>query len=518
MRARGMIPSRGGAWAAVASAAMFAIAFPPFKLVLPAFLCLIPIAVFVARLADDGGRAAEAARVGFWFGFLGYGANLYWIAVALLLYTKLALLGYIGSLIWLAPVVALTMLALHLARKVSGWPMAILLPIVWTASELAFNYLSDLSFPWLPLGLSVAHIPLLAQVADISGVRGVSFCIAAVNGLLADAWLLRPDRRAVAARIVGALIVVAAVGAYGEWRIATIQLSPLARIAIIQPDIPEEAKLTTEDPSAHVGKLVAMTRTELSRSSPDLVVWPEAALDRFLWQYPAWLDSLRSAVAERPTPMVVGFMDSSDPRRTPFAYYNAALLTDPRGYVSPQPPYRKHYLVPIVERVPFVNPEWFRGVDYFGGFWRGTTEEPFHLDFGTVGVLICYESIFPQLSRDYAEQGTSVLLNITNDAWFQRSTAPYQHFAHLSLRAIENRMPVVRAANTGISGWIDPLGRVRAQTPIFVPRTETYSVEVTTTRTLYTRVGDWLGTLCVIATLGFLLASWLTGRRRRGTG
>ena len=515
MRARGMIPSRGGAWSALASAAIFAVAFPPFKLLLPAFLCLIPIAVFVARLADDDGGAAEAARVGFWFGFLGYGANLYWIAVALLLYTKLALLGYVASLIWLAPVVALTMLALYFARKVSGWPLAILLPIVWTASELVFNYLNDLSFPWLPLGLAVAHVPLLAQVADISGVRGVSFCIAAVNGFLADAWLIRSDRRAMTARIAGALIIVAAVGAYGEWRITTIQLRPLARIAIIQPDIPEEVKLTTEDPSAHVGKLVAMTRTELSRSSPDLVVWPEAALDRFLWQYPAWLDSLRSAVAARPTPMIVGFMDSSDPRRTPFMYYNAALLTDPRGYVSPQPPYRKHYLVPIVERVPFVNPEWFRGVDYFGGFSRGTSEEPFHLDFGTVGVLICYESIFPQLSRDYAEQGTSVLLNITNDAWFQRSSAPYQHFAHLSLRAIENRVPIVRAANTGISGWIDPLGRVRAQTPIFVPRTETYTIEVTATRTLYTRVGDWLGTLCLIATLGFMTASWLSARRRR---
>ena len=169
-----MIPSRGGAWSALASAAIFAVAFPPFKLLLPAFLCLIPIAVFVARLADDDGGAAEAARVGFWFGFLGYGANLYWIAVALLLYTKLALLGYVASLIWLAPVVALTMLALYFARKVSGWPLAILLPIVWTASELVFNYLNDLSFPWLPLGLAVAHVPLLAQVADISGVRGVS--------------------------------------------------------------------------------------------------------------------------------------------------------------------------------------------------------------------------------------------------------------------------------------------------------------------------------------------------------
>ena len=512
IRAGGIIPARTEGLAALASAALFAIAFPPFNLVFPALLCLVPVTLVVVRAADRGGHGWQAARAGFWFGFIGYGANLYWIAVALLLYTRLALLGYIASLIWLAPFIGATMVALYFARRLTGWPLALLLPIVWTASELTLNYLSDLSFPWLTLGLSVAHVPLLAQVADLSGVRGVSFWIAAVNGLIADAWLHRSVLRAAASRVIAALILIAAVAAYGEWRIATIPLVPLARVAIVQPDIPEEAKLSTADPTLHVAKLVAMTRAELARSSPDLVVWPEAALDRFLWQYPAWVDSLRSAVALNPTPMIVGFMDSSNPMDVPFAYYNAALLTDPRGNISPQPPYRKHYLVPIVERVPFVNPEWFRGVDYFGGFGRGTMEEPFHLQFGTVGVLICYESIFPQLSRSYAVQGASMLVNITNDAWFQRSNAPYQHFAHLSLRAIENRIPIVRAANTGISGWIDPLGRVRAETPLFVPRTATYAVERTTARSLYTRTGDWLGPLCAVFTLGFLLAAWRASR------
>jgi apolipoprotein N-acyltransferase len=517
IRAGGIIPSRNESYAALASAALFAIAFPPFNLVVPALLCLVPISIFVTRAADRGGHAWQAARAGFWFGVLGYGANLYWIAVALLLYTKLALLGYIGSLIWLAPVIGATLAGLFFARKVTGWPLAILLPIVWVASELALNYLSDLSFPWLPLGLSVAHVPVLAQVADLSGVRGVSFWIAAVNGFVADAWLYRSNRKAATVRIASALVVIAAVFAYGEWRIATIKLSPIARITIIQPDIPEEAKLTTDAPTTHVAKLVAMTRAEVARSSPDLVVWPEAALDRFLWQFPSWADSLRSAVAQHPTPMVVGFMDSSNPRVQPFAYYNAALLTDPRGNISPQPPYRKHYLVPIVERVPFVNPDWFAGVDYFGGFGRGESEQPFSVQFGTVGVLICYESIFPQLTRSYARQGTSVLLNITNDAWFQHSNAPYQHFAHLSLRAIETRLPVVRAANTGISGWIDPLGRVRAETPIFVPRAETYNVEVASVRTLYTSLGDWLGSLCLVITIGFLVAAWRASRLKRAT-
>ncbi|MDQ2889072.1 MAG: apolipoprotein N-acyltransferase [Gemmatimonadota bacterium] len=515
IRSGGIIPTRSEGVAALASAALFAIAFPPFNLVVPVLVCLVPVAVLVTHAADREGRGWEAARAGFWFGFMGYGANLYWIAVALLLYTRMALLGYVASLVWLAPVVAAAMTALFFARKLTGWPLAFLLPVVWTASELALNYLSDLSFPWLPLGLAMAHVPLLAQVADLSGVRGVSFFIGAVNGLLADAWLYRARPRAALLRTAGALAVIGAVALYGAWRMETIQLNPLARIAVVQPDIPEEAKLTTSDPTLHVAKLVAMTRAEIGRSSPDLVVWPEAALDRFLWQYPNWADSLRSAVSLHPTPMIVGFMDSGNPLNVPFAYYNAALLTDPAGNVSAQAPYRKHYLVPIVERVPFLNPEWFHGVDYFGGFGRGTSEEPFHVGFGSVGVLICYESIFPQLARDYARAGATVLVNITNDAWFQHSNAAYQHFAHLSLRAIENRLPIVRAANTGISGWIDPLGRVRAETPIFVPRTATYDVEGTSTRTLYTRFGDWVGALCLVMTLGFLFASWRSARSRR---
>ncbi len=406
------------------------------------------------------------------------------------------------------------MCALFCARRLTGWPFAILLPVVWTASELCLNYLSDLSFPWLPLGLGVAHVPLLAQIADISGVRGVSFCIAAVNGALVDAWLIRSERRALSSRIGIAVTIIVVMAAYGEWRLTTIELHPLARVAVIQPDIPEEAKLTTEDPTVHVAKLAAMTRAEVVRGSPDLVLWPETALDRFIWQYPSWLDSLRASVAPHPTPMIVGYMDSSSPLVRPFAYYNAALLTLPNGAPSGVPPYRKHYLVPIVERVPFLNPAWFAGVDYFGGFGRGTSEAPFELPFGGVGVLICYESIFPQLSRSYARSGAVMLANITNDAWFQRSSAPYQHFAHLSLRAIENRLPVVRAANTGISGWIDPLGRVRAETPIFVPISATYTIEGTSTKSLYTITGDWLGGLCLVITAAMLVGAW---RQRRAS-
>src|SRR5262249_18462571 len=158
--------------------------------------------------------------------------------------------------------------------------------------------------------------------------------------------------------------------------------------------------------------------------------------------YPNWYDSLRAVASVKPTPIITGVMDVDfSVRRASPPYFNAAIITDAYGNVGVQPPYRKQFLVPIVERVPFVNPEWFSGMDYFGGFSRGNTEAPFVVPFGKAGVIICYESIFSQLARSYARQGASVLINITNDAWFQRSSAAYQHFAHLPLRAIETRLP-----------------------------------------------------------------------------
>ena len=145
------------------------------------------------------------------------------------------------------------------------------------------------------------------------------------------------------------------------------------------------------------------------------------------------------------------------------------MLADSAGMLNAQPPYRKSYLVPIVERVPFVNPRWFKGLKYFGGFGRGQNVEAVRSSRSARSACsICYESIFPQRSREYRREGAKLIVNITNDAWFGKSLAPYQHEAHMALRAIENRVGIVRAANTGISGYIDPLGRIQGETQLEV--------------------------------------------------
>ncbi|MHB1863374.1 MAG: apolipoprotein N-acyltransferase [Gemmatimonadaceae bacterium] len=503
--------------AVLASALLFFYAFPPFTLVGPAFVCLVPLAIAVARAADRGDPAWTGIRLGAWFGIFAYGAAIYWIATALLIFTNLAILGYLGALFVITVTLAATGGALFVARRITRWPMAALLPVVWVASEMAFNHMSALAFPWLPLGLATARTPVLAQIADLSGVHGVSFWIALTNGLVADMWLSRGDRRGNVRRGVAIAAMAVAVVAYGRWRMHTVPLRPLAHIGIVQPNVPEDEKWQVDNLGKIIGIMARGTHEALAQGHPQLVIWPEVALPDYMYRHPEWSDSIRNLTMESATPLLTGMLDLVWHSKTDYQYYNAALLVDAYGRQT-QAIYHKRHLVPIVERVPFVNPDWFRWAgQYFGGYGVGDGPVVYHLPFGSFGVLICYESIFPGESRQYRNDGADFLVNITNDAWFGHSLAPYQHFAHLALRAIENRTAVVRSANTGISGWIDPLGRVRAATPIFVPAAQTYDVLTSDVRTPYDAMGDIVGLLSVVATLALVGRDWWSRRtvRRR---
>src|SRR5207245_2104346 len=164
--------------------------------------------------------------------------------------------------------------------------------------------------------------------------------------------------------------------------------------------------------------------------------------------------------------------------------------------------YHKHYLVPIVERVPFLDPRWFR-LKWFGGFGKGRGLPLYPTAMGRFGVLICYESVFEDRARAYRRQGADFLVNVTNDAWYGRTAGPYQHAAHLVLRAVETRMGIARAANSGISGTVDPLGRYHDTTGLEVETAIAATLRTSDVTTLYVRLGDWVGTMCVLATLGF---------------
>ena len=510
MIARALVPSRDDARFALGAAVLFALAFPPVPLVGPAFVCLAPLGVVIARQADRKADVLTSARVGFWFGLVAYGLAVHWIATALAIYTKLAMLGWLAAVLVLGMVLAGVGALLHVARRASRWPMAVLLPIVWVAGEVVLEHLGDLAFPWLPLGLASARLPVLLQVADLSGVHGASFWIAGINGLVADMFLERSMRH----RAVAIASVVVLVASYGMWRMHSINLETLGRVAVVQPNVPQAEKWQAANQERIVGMLADGTRQAVA-TRPALVLWPEAALPDFLFRRTDWLDTLAHLTATSQTPLLIGALDVRfDPPR-PATYYNGALLVERDGHIR-QAAYRKRRLVPVVERVPFIEPRWVRSwSEYFGGYARGDSAVLLATPLGDAGSLICYEGIFPSLTREYRRRGATFLAILTNDAWFGRSFGPYQHLAHASVRAVETRLSVVRAANTGISAYVDPLGRVHDATELFVAATPAFDVTRTDTRTLYVRWGDWIGTMSIIGSAGLLAADqW---RRHRAS-
>ena len=514
-------PSPDEASAAGLSAALFAVAFPPFPFVAPAFVCLVPLAVAVARAADRGRGVASATRTAFWFGALGYACNLYWIASALSVSSPLAVAGYTASVGILAALVALAGALLFAARRSTPLPLAVALPLVWVALEVALSNLGELSFPWLPLGLATADAPVLAQIAELSGVRGVSFWIAATNGLIADAWLTwtgarsgqeeandaamrgspllapRPHAARALGPVAAAIGLAAAVALYGVWRQRTLALRPVARIAVLQPNVLRDEKWRVEHRARTAGVLAAMTRDAVRADEVQLVVWPETALPGDAARLPEWRDTLAAVGADARTPILFGTLESDAARGG--AVYNSAMLTDVRGSLGGQPAHRKAFLVPVIERLPFAGLLPLPASWVEAGFARGGASRPYLLPFGRVGALICFEAIFPQLARQHRLRGADVLVTISDDAWLGRSVAPHQHRAHVVLRAIENRVGIVRSANSGVSAYIDPVGRVHGATGLFTSVTRAFDVATSTARTPYTRLGDWLGALSAAA-------------------
>jgi len=192
-----------------------------------------------------------------------------------------------------------------------------------------------------------------------------------------------------------------------------------------------------------------------------------------------------------------------------YSTYNAAFLFDSTGSWRNAPIYEKHYLVPVVEHVPFVPVSWFRHVPWLsrwsGGFKRGTTLPVYHVGIGRFGVLVCYESTFEDLPRRYRAAGADFLVNVTNDAWYGRTAGPYQHATHLVMRAIETRMGIARAANDGITMFVDPLGAISDATTLETQTVVVGHLKTSDVRPLYVILGDWVGTVSAILALAAVM-------------
>ncbi len=490
-----------------AGALLLTLAYPPFHLFVPSFICLAPaIWLIVAAEADPRPLRRRLAQ-GFWFGLLSNGLILYWMIVALWHFTPLSALGYAATIAvlawWSAVLFALT----GWVGRRTGVSLLAVFPVLWTAVEWAIGHQGDVRFPWLGLGTSLTGYPVAVQVADVIGARGVTFLLALANTALALAWMARRDRARVA-RLVGGVVagILVAVG-YGAVRMRTLALRPLGRVAVIQPNVGFDEKWRANGDSL-VGELLRLSGDAIGESRPALAVWPEAAVPGYFMMHPDWEARIRTHAAGTGVPLVVGGLDARPVGPRTWDYYNAAFVYDAAGRPSPEPAYHKNYLVPIVERVPFVNPRWFGSLRWFGGAAAGERGPVYQLPIGRFGILICYESAFEDLSRRYRRLGADFLVNITNDAWFGRTSAPYQHAAHLVMRAIETRVGIARAANDGISEFVDPLGREHQRTRKGIQTFEAGEVSTTDAHTVYVALGDWVGWLSLAGVLALVGAAW----------
>jgi apolipoprotein N-acyltransferase len=501
---------------------MLAASFPPLHpLVLP-FVALVPLACWVGVLPPDAAGSRAASRGGLVFGVVAHGLLCHWILTALLRFSWWAVPAFLGALLLLAAWSAVSVWALHRVVHRAGAPVWVALPVVWAAWEWGRGHWpGSLAFPWLGLGSSLTGFPELAGVAELVGATGVGFWVAAVNGMVAAALLSRGGRggRTWRRLAVGAVMAALLPAAWGVWRASTLEMRPAARVAVVQPNVSQRLKL---EPAAALDSALDSFHRLLPRVEPgsvDLVVLPEMAFPVHARRPSAAgvVGQVQGWAREAGAPILFGAVGEAAGHGGT-ARFNSAFLVRPGGLTPFQ--YDKRHLVPGVERMPFARGLPGGGGGRWGGYGVGEGWPLAEVDEARAGVLICFESAFPGLARRLRLEGADVLVNITNDAWFggeavwSRSAALWQHPAHLVMRAIETRAGVVRSANTGISLFVDPVGRVSGATPLFRPAVRTAVVTTSDVTTFHTRHGDLVGPGSAMAVLLLLLAAGRGGVRR----
>ena len=481
--------------------------YPPFPLPILSFFAIMP-AVLLVRQAVTDANPRFAFRWGWWYGLATNALVLYWMVVALWHFTPFSALGYLATIAIIGLLTGVMFwFVVRIRLAAPDVPLWVVFPVAWTALEWLVGHLGDVRFPWLGLGTSLADSPLLVQWADLGGARGVTLWLAWCNVLLLEAATeVRGTRYAVRGFATVAVTVLVALG-YGAWRMKTLPVRDVGRIGMIQPNEGFDEKGDPARADAVFGKLISQSQQLLTQvPRPELIIWPEAAVPDFLWRRPKWEAAIKTLVRESRLPILTGVLWAEPGWQTiQDPYYNAALLVDTAGEWRNHPVYVKHYLVPVTERVPFVPVSVFRAIPgirrWSGGFTPGPDLPVYQTKIGRFGVIICYESAFEDLPRKYRARGADFLVNITNDAWFGRTTAPRQHASHLVLRAIETRMGVARAANSGISEFVDPLGRAYNLTKLDTDTIVDGMLRTSDVVPLYVRLGDWVGTLVVVLTL-----------------
>lgn len=482
------------------SGVLLALSFPK-----PGFSILAWIAFLPLLYAVRGKSPESSFKLGFLCGFVAYSGIFYWLNIVMTVYGKLPLPISFCLTLFMAAYLALYLaVAISLTRFAEDHSVSPLItfPFLWVALEYARAHLLT-GFPWASLGYTQYRTLPLIQIADITGVYGVSFLILIVNIFLYQLWRWVRGKDgatypffATAVALPLFLLTIF----YGFISLNRGDNGREIKVALAQGNIPQDVKW---DPSFQEETVAIYER--LSRktfgSGTHLIVWPESSLPFFFQKEFEYSRRVSSLARELDSYLVVSSpaLEYEDGKER---LLNSAFLISPDG--SSLGRSDKMHLVPFGEYVPLATllPFVKKMVQGIGDFSPGRVVTPLSAPFGKMGILVCFEGIFPEISREYVRNGAGLLVNITNDAWFGDSSAPYQHLSMTVFRAVENRVPLVRSANTGITAFIDSRGHIRGMTRLFREALLTGNVRMGSECSIYTRFGDLFAFFCFAASLG----------------
>jgi apolipoprotein N-acyltransferase len=498
------------ALSAVSSGLILVFAFPHYDLTWFAWIALVPL---LRTLHGKGtGRSFGLA---FLAGLVFFGIELAGIghqSVNALKWPHFTIVGLALALYWGAWAAITQWLSRHL--RLSHYVFA---PTVWLAIEFLRSNLSFLAFPWLLLGHTQYLHPSLLQLASITGVYGISFLVISSNAAIAAA-LSSPlshahprKRRAVVQSFLPVLIVAVAISAVAFWGATRMTVQEHERteldVAVIQNYVPHGARSQPGGPTKVLDDYVDLMQKVVNRH-PTVIVWPESAVPADVLHDMRVHSRLAGIARKAKTFLLVGGSEEKlINQRIGGRYFNTMVLFNADGEVNGV--YRKTRLVPFAEYIPL--PKLVRWPAFLAPSVResvaGTELTLFQAAGVPFGTLICWEALFPEMSRDMVKHGARYLISATNEVWFGQSDALRQLFAMAIFRAVENKVPVVRAANGGVSAIVDPFGRVldivqRDGRQIGVEGTLVSRISIGPAGTFYTRYGDVFAFVHVVISLG----------------
>ena len=473
-------------------------------------------------MALAGTTLRRAFNLGLLTGIVYFAGTLYWITRVMVMYgdlsTWVAVLVNAALVAYLALFPAIFALVVRRLVIAHGPQALMVAPIVWVATELGRTHIFT-GFPWVLLGYSQTTVLPIAQLASLFGVYGVSMLVAAMSAALAVSAVSKAKGAEAAqgisftgryAPFATMLAIIVAIAVWGAHRAAVAEWTRSGesiRVGLIQGNVDQDEKVQSARAPAIFQEYLTMTRQAI-REGAEFVIWPESSTP-FRFEDDVFAAAqVRGLARQARVPLLLGsdqFVRS--PTGGPTTFYNSAFLVGADG--STRGVYRKMHLVPFGEYVPLKKLFFFAAplVQAVSDFSAGEDAALLPVGNHLVSTAICYEVVYPDLVRRFVTGGSEMLTTITNDAWFGPTSAPYQHFEQASMRAIEEGRYLVRSANTGVSGIVDPYGRVLARTAIYQPAILVGEARFLKTSTFYARHGDILAYASVLAVAALLVVA-----------